>query len=515
MLFANRGGEFFFCYMPRAKLRFVLFSICLHTAFFWNVALAEAPPASTFSSSSVSSDLGGKSDAENSVPKDESVLPLDVWVPTPALSGSSSSETSSKRPSSREYVIVEDEFDNVGKPDPTEPIAVYHHKSKYYPSKKNQLRLKKALAKQKSRVRRYLRQRALETPGGGRGEAEVRICSLNFHYYGKKAQMRKLLRKPLEDYAQREKSFISAIDTAKCHVVAVQGILAFDRKSAKSALSRLASKLMVDDAHKWVSFVGNVEFQSIRNGFLLREPAVEFVSLVSHTDKLLPQFDSFKEKKFLRAPTELVVRVKANGNGKPRLISLISAEFESRIQGRKTDTEEFRMQFADGIRQLMLQRHRELGLSGESVEVVGLFDRASKRHSPSSQILGGSISLKDFRASDGSCSLGEKGEVICENRPRDPASIVGLFSSNLKSLHYLQVSKGVIKQPALFGEENRRYRRRMIREANRLEADVYMLPRSLNIAWERENIAGRYAIGSVKVLNGIEYSPLLWVELNW
>ena len=380
--------------------------------------------------------------------------------------------------------------------------------------KRQRMRIKKALEDRQRRAsiwRRSIRETGLLDP---RGEPEVRICSLNLNNFGLKSEVKRVLKNKRRPKLKKTfRSVLEAIPKANCDVVAVQAIIGKTIVKAKEGLALLSAKLSEDTAYQWKEYVGSSNSKIAYNGFLVNSDKLDVQGTITHTDKLLPRFEEYNEKKFVRGPFEIRLRVKGKGHKTAdKNLILVNMHLQKGLLLREPEPEALPMQMAEGIRQLFSLIRKQVADSKSTIFVV-LGDRSSPRNSPSNYILNGSLQLADFGVNR-LCKFGEQG-ILCEGKPNRPRELFSVFTD------VFSTSVSYVKR-AVEGEEKWFRKKPTPKEVFEQKtarisqtADIYLLDRHLKYARIGPSSNGSFMTGTEAVLNNLEQSPLIWVELNW
>lgn len=404
-------------------------------------------------------------------------------------------------------------------------------------------RIRKAQASQRNRGLSFLRHQRENRVPDQRGEPEIKICTVDFGNYGVPKQVQKILRRvKLREIYQKERSLLSTIGKSGCQVVAVQGVIGRSFSSVREAADTFVKKL----GPNWEFLIGSTEHKFAYQGFLVDTSAVKIIGTRSHTDKLLPRFGEYQERKFLRAPYELRVFVDGKDGKRGREIILLNFDFHNQLPPEMPEAMTMRMQMSEAMRQLVSSYERELDPQNPSLIVV-LGNRNTSYAKASGRILEGRLKLTDFRPKAG-CKIkrklveteekvlkGKKWKTVKKTRTdekmkckktvkRSPSYLFGVLSKQLPPPPQVvtieepstdkdgnEIQKKVKKLQYLAGAAKKKWQ--SIKAARKV--DIYLLEPELELAEEKPGVANRFTAGTIPVNNGVKYSPLVWTDLNW
>lgn len=385
------------------------------------------------------------------------------------------------------------------------------------------VRLSKQQKKRIEEVRERIRQRALDyrkdlwrlRMADRRGSAEASFCGVNFNNYGTQSDVNRLLRgNDRALHRKKERSLLKQISRVGCSVVAVQGIMGKDRASATEAMRYFAERLSEDTEQHWESFVGDSNHKLAYNGFLVNTDRVSVINFASHTDKLLPRFGPFQEKKFLRSPVQLAVRVSSEDGSSFREFILITTDLQKALVVRTPEKEIVRMQQAEAVRQLVEISKRETKTVGDPI-VILFAERNASRYSATAKLIEGTLYLTEFR-NDRNCTLAEdQNGYTCNESRVAPKELFGLLSEGSPAMpDFVREKVGEDYRWKPVDPKALEKQRPLPAEIERT-TEIYMRQADLPYAWRKDNSPGRYAAFSAPVDNGLEHSPFVWVVINW
>ncbi len=332
-----------------------------------------------------------------------------------------------------------------------------------------------------------------------RGVAEVTICSQNLNNYG--LPFDAMARTPgmtSEDFEEKEAALVKRFKTAECDLIAVQEVLARDEEKGRGVLLKLAGRLRSATNRQWDAVSGPSNDTFLRNGYLFAKDRIEMVSRLSYYRVDLPKMiDTEKPKVFTRGPLEVQFVVKGQGESIPKTVVLVDFHFKSKRGGAadpaQLDWETFRMQMAEALRRVVLNRHQGAFESGESILVL-LGDRNSNFDAASAKILDGTLSLEMFKG-DGVCRLSKRGVPLCQAGHARPQKFFSVLTTDPQT----KLMPGT-----------HRYKK----EYSWLD-DILIAPPGLPAAWERFDSTGDYASGVISDPREASDHGLVWTRLNW
>ena len=348
-----------------------------------------------------------------------------------------------------------------------------------------------------------------------RGEPELRVCTANLNYFGGVDDFKRVFKAaklPLRK--RRERSTVTAATAMKCDVLALQGILARDDKSAKLVLSNLAKKLSRETGSNWTGYPSEANRDIVRNGFLIRDGAATVESNHSYTELKLTSFGPFQLKQFPRSPFEILLTVPGKGkNAQPKKVMLLNFDFAATFGDVKHEPETNRMQISDGLRQIV---HTELANfePEEAPVVLILGHRSVGRVNPGTQLLEGKLRLAEF-TSNGGCVLTAENKTQCRPDITHYKEFFGVSSEGflVKPIVKTERTEEGEKRKLVFPSEKKD--KQLLKQTAERTAEIYTNNESLDFALEKFGLPGRYKAGTAPLQNELPNSPLIWLELNW
>lgn len=252
----------------------------------------------------------------------------------------------------------------------------------------------------------------LEGLPGSRKDRQLTICSQNLKNYGEQ----RFDPKKILPYTPKENALMQRFILTGCDVIAVQEVIGIDEIDAKGSIDRLARFLKFHTGREFKTYLGDVNENLQRVGFLVATDRADVQDEITYRKVTLPKLDeNQKPRLFTRAPLELQLSVKSRGDAPEKKIALINFHFKSKTNSKEDPAllqwETYRMEMAEGVRRVALQRYKSLMSQGQVVILLG--DRNSDYTSASANILKGGLMINDFRGK-GVCRLTKTGTPICQ-----------------------------------------------------------------------------------------------------
>lgn len=243
-------------------------------------------------------------------------------------------------------------------------------------------------------------------PAESQAATKLRVCTQNLQRVGKPPFGRN------KDSVSKQTAYlIERIIKAKCDVIAVQEVYGKSKGEAAQELNDLTQQLSESAGNRYVSMVGDSQFDEIRNGFIVKENTSKILYSGSTPDGVLPKLNPLqRSKSATRRPFALLLDV---ANTKRDLL-LLGIHLKSKVGGFKDpsglDFETLRMESSEQAREFALQLVKENKKSSDMVAVI-LGDRNSRDGSATDLILQGRLTLNDFRST---CSVKRDLEPSCQ-----------------------------------------------------------------------------------------------------
>lgn len=235
--------------------------------------------------------------------------------------------------------------------------------------------------------------------------------------YGKYADVRgKLGNISLAGFREKENAIARRVISAGCDVIAVQEVISRSDDKAEEVVRSLATMLKSATGRS-IPALDLATTKECANGFLVARDRAVIENVVSYHQVELPKLSAEQKPRFFgRAPLEIQIQVKPQGETPRRVLSLINFHFKSRAGGAEDPTglewETYRMEMAEGLRRVIEERHKQSFQSSQTILVL-MGDRNSDFDSATARILDGTLKLKDFQTG-GACRLSKRGVPSCK-----------------------------------------------------------------------------------------------------
>lgn len=254
-------------------------------------------------------------------------------------------------------------------------------------------------------------------PSDPRGEPEITVCSQNLKNYGSLADvMRRESRMSKQKLHDKEIALLKRFLDTKCDVIAVQELLGATQDIAKASLERLARMLQFRSGRSFKVYAAPSNDKIARNAFLVAEDRVEVTNVLSYARVELPKIAAGQRPRlFVRGPYELQLMTKPREGSESKHMTLVNFHFKSRAYNSRDpaelEWETYRMEMAEALRRIIVNRHKAAFASGEDILVL-LGDRNSNFDVASAKILSGRLTLKHFQE-EAPCRVNERGVPLC------------------------------------------------------------------------------------------------------
>lgn len=332
-----------------------------------------------------------------------------------------------------------------------------------------------------------------------RGLPELIICSQNLENYGfLNSVKRRVAKATAESLEYKSIDLVKRFLKRKCDVIAVQEIVAKNQAIGKQVLEKLAQLLKMQTNRIFDVRVGQSNDKNLRTGFLVARDRATVLGMLSYARVELPKLsEEQKPRLFSRGPLELQLNVKGRKGSYSKVVTIINMHFKSKRSTRYDpaglEWETFRMEMAEALRRVILNRHEHSFTSGETLLVV-LGDRNSHFDSASAKILEGVITLRHFQE-PGICRLSKRGVPLCQGGNALPQR---LFS-------VLTLDKETRLQPGTYSYKG----------VYSWLDDILMPAESLPFAWAKYGKEGDYESGVLYQPVDASDHAMVWVALNW
>lgn len=479
--------------------------------------------------------------------QDEYVEPLDSWVELPKTNQPSHAD----EPVDVEHSEIPEQSVK------SQPEEVVHVGQPTILTLKQRRRFEALLKRVRGRVMEEQKQLAERQWADPRGVPELRVCSLQLGGYGEKSEAKRMIRGlTLTDLRSREQSAISAIISAKCSVVAFQGLVGRSAAYARKGAEIFTEKLKKRTGAPWGAYVSESRHQTVFNGFFVREGLVQSGSPsrtegkdgensketavardVSIAEKSSiggvagnktfseitpPPLGDLKERRITSDVEQLNLRLPA-ANG-PKNVVILSVSLRKALFG-VPDREITRVQYAEAIRVLLAKIVSESDPLDPPIFVLAI-DRGVERRSATHFVISGRLQLKDFTEN---CHIEQLSsevkkketsaaesipKLVCNSPIERPQALFDVITEGItQKTTYKRTKKenetrfSLIKPTA--AEKASESERR------RSRSGLYLLPEDLKFVRERVSEPLHFSSGFVPVKNGQTDSPLVWTDINW
>lgn len=337
----------------------------------------------------------------------------------------------------------------------------------------------------------------LDDPGARR--PQVTICSQNLQMYGRYTEVRSRLGNlSVEEFREREAGLVRRMVSARCDIVAVQELVARTDDKADEVVALFAQALRRGSGRVFDGKAGFSNDEGLRNGILVARDRGAIENVVSYHRAELPKLSEDQKPRFFgRGPLEAQIRIQPRGEAASELLTIINFHFKSRAGSADDPTglgwETYRMEMAEALRRIVLERHRA-SMSGGGGIVVLAGDRNADFDSATAKILEGVLELEDFKTG-APCRLGKRGTPLCQaGRTRAP-----LLSSTLTLDPEVFLLGGTYQ----FG-------------ARKFWLDDILLPSAATgFGWTSATQEGDFDSGVIAEPEGVSDHALVYTRLYW
>lgn len=331
-----------------------------------------------------------------------------------------------------------------------------------------------------------------------RGPVNLTICSQNLMNYKATEKSSVRLETLPADLQRKIEGLLRRFEAAQCDVIAVQEVLGNKEEEARNSLRHLATILSIRTGRQFDFIVSPGDHEPSRVGYMVAKDSAEVLNSMAFSKVELPKLSpNEKTRFFVRTPLELQLRTKDPEGRGAKVITLINLHSKAKRGAQNDPTESkwetYRMEIAEAVRRIVLNRHRGSLFSGKSIIAI-LGDRNANFNSASAKILDGSLTLKHF-AQGGKCSVSKDGMPYCKPGIDAQPSFYSVLTTDpdTKLIPGTHVFKG---------------------EASWLDDILLSIP-SLRFAWASFERAGDYESGVISAFPAASDHALVWTKLNW
>ncbi len=329
-----------------------------------------------------------------------------------------------------------------------------------------------------------------------RGKVDLVLCFINLNGYHSSARGKS---------KRTGDSAVAAIEKQNCDLIALQGVASRTHKILWDGIESLALKLNEKTKKPYYGIPGLIGKHYQGSGFIVNRDSIKVRELNAKHAK-----DIKAVSMFINKPD--VLRFYANGqDGGRRDFVVINYDLSVGLGRINNSVVEKQMLMAEFLRGYAVQlRH---SFSEDSPVIALLGNRNSSRNAPPAEILSGRIRMSNIGQE---CSLTKKKDrIVCAVLPSFPQTLFGLYSDTW----FYQQETLILN---LWGRVSYYIRRpteksylSKLAKHKELFSEIYLFDSDLKMAWKHSRSPGRYKAGANKVNNGLEFSPLVWAELNW
>ena len=414
--------------------------------------------------------------------------------------------------------------------------------------KRDRRRIDRLTKNVRSRAIRWNRQVKSRWRGDARGAPEFRFCSVNFNNYGEKKEVRRLMKAAgANRLPSRRKALSRALADTGCDLVAVQGLLGRNFAYAKLGLLEVVERVEKRTKRKYSAFVAQSVKELGFNGFIVANDRIEVINTATHSKMPLFRLPGEEDQEFGRALFEIHFRVRRIGEGEGELsrrFLAYSGHLQRGLSGNLSEKESLRWQMAEVIRDTVIARdaaETERDRFDPPAVMLGV-DLVGKRDAGAHYVVDGRRSPNDIyrqkctfegdppdekekgaepKAKGEGHEKGKKekpvSKVICKDAPSHRQVLFSVFEGPPPAPGYQQVEKktedGVTKiwkpvppSPAEVAKH---------KEYRLSTAQIYLTPQTLPLSVRSAQLPLRRSVGMVPLRNGLNDSPLVWMDVNW
>ena len=267
-----------------------------------------------------------------------------------------------------------------------------------------------------------------------RGKFDITICSQNLQNYGRlKDAARRVKGLDQAGLFEKRSDLVRRFHDARCDVIALQELIGANEEYAKQALKELVEMLQYRTNRWFDIYLSPSNDKALRLGYLVAKDTATLRGMTSYRAVELPKISEMqKPRLFSRGPFEIRLQVNGKDGASSRLIKLVTFHFKSRAfnsrDGAELEWETYRMEMAEALRTIVLNRHKS-SLEGDGSLVVLLGDRNSHFDTASAKILSGELNLRSFQGT-APCRLSKRGVPLCKPGNVNPPLFTSVLTTD-------------------------------------------------------------------------------------
>jgi endonuclease/exonuclease/phosphatase family metal-dependent hydrolase len=332
-----------------------------------------------------------------------------------------------------------------------------------------------------------------------RGKVDLTICSQNLENLASSGIENVRFEKLTDgNYREKVEALINRFEDKRCDVIAVQEVVGKQELKAKSALTDLALLLRERVGRTFDTLVAPGNDTPARVGFLYARDQVEILNTLSFSRVELPKIaEKQKPRFFTRSPLEVQMKVKGREEAESKIITFVNIHFKSKSGGQDDpallEWETQRMEMAEALRRIILNRHKESYSTAKTLLVV-LGDRNANWDVATAKILEGRLALRNFQEGGG-CRLSKRGLPLCITGKESGQTLFSVLTTD--------------PQTKLLGGSY------VYRGVNSWIDDILMPQPTLRFALTKYDEDGDYNSGTYQQYPEASDHHMIYVRLNW
>lgn len=271
----------------------------------------------------------------------------------------------------------------------------------------------------------------------------ITVCTQNLNMYGRPEEKKKY--KKYKRRKEQADELIARFGAVGCDVIALQEVYGQTEKEAKRIITSLVNRANNDLGCDYRFYLARTNDEHIRNGFLIDANKLEVKDFESFDRMILPTFNQYGPTRgFPRGPAGILISSKKTG----KKYYILTYHFKSKVDGWKDSSglnfELFRIENAEGLRQLAVKKHKELG---KDVVFIALGDRNAATGAASSEVLAGKLRIEDFKRP---CSVNKELEPNCEPMPNHEKEFLALSEERAKQVYSYRYKKNLMMYDEIY-----------------------------------------------------------------